>query len=150
VRLLTSNQPADAWELCKKWEHVCTYYLSRCFAVRPLQLPLSWCLVSSLPAIIPALVCLLAPLHSRFSGSLNLAHSHSTSLSLSLYHSLICHLISSAIRPTIVQSCLRISFHWVFTHAWLAFTSTLNLLTHLRKYFCHSHFILWGNLYRYR
>jgi len=60
-------------------------------------------------------------------------YSHFTSLSWSLYHSY--HLISSAIRPTIVQYCLRISLHRVFTLAWLAFTGTVNLLTHLRYYY---------------
>jgi len=66
-------------------------------------------------------------------------YSHFASLSLSLYHSY--HLISSAIRPTIVQWCLRISLHWVFTLAWLAFTGTLNVLTHLR-YFFSSHLLI--------
>jgi len=56
-----------------------------------------------------------------------------------------------------IKQCLMIALRGlVMVHlAWLAFTGTLNLLTHLRYYFyenifCHSHFILWGNRYRYR
>jgi len=48
------------------------------------------------------------------------------------------HLISSAIRPSIVQQCLRISLHRVFTLAWLPFKGTLNLFTHLRYYYLIS------------
>jgi len=75
---------------------------------------------------------LLAPFHSRFSGSLNLAlfSFHITIIiTVSL---LISHFISYT--AYYFQKCLRISLHWVFTFAWLAFTGTLNLLTHLCYY----------------
>jgi len=79
---------------------------------------------------------LLAPLHNRFYGSLNLAlFSFHITIIITVYHSY--HLISSAIRPTIVQCCLRISLHRVFTIAWLA-AGTLNLLTHLSYYYLIS------------
>jgi len=79
---------------------------------------------SSLPPIIPALV-LLAPLLSRFSGSLNLAL-FSFRITIIITVSLISHFIYRPIRPTIVQWCLRISLHQVFTLAWLALAGTLN------------------------
>jgi len=102
----------------------------------------------------PALVCL----HLYIVGSmvhLTWFYSHFTSLSLSLYHSY--NLISSAIRPSIVQWCLRMNLHRVFALAWLALYksphSSSLLFSRLISYviiFCHTHSMLWGNRYRYR
>jgi len=82
---------------------------------------------------------LLAPLHSRFSGLLKLAlfSFHITTIitvslisshiiSYHLLYGLLCSIVSENKPPS------------SFTHAWLAFTGTSNLLTCLRYYYLIS------------
>jgi len=99
---------------------------------------------------------LLAPLHSRFSGSLDLAlfSFHITIIiSVSLisshficYTAYYCSIVSENKPPS------------SFTPAWLAFAGTLNRLTHLRYYYLISSYVnifvtlisfIWRNRQRY-
>jgi len=101
---------------------------------------------------------LLAPLHSRFSGSLNLAlfsfHINIV-ITVSLisshfcYTAYYCSIVSENKPPSSFHSCLA----GFYRHSNSLHSSSL-LSTHfISSYvniYCHSHFILWGNCYRYR
>jgi len=107
----------------------------------------------------------LVYLHLFIVGSL--VHStwlyfHFTTLSLSLYHSY--HLISSAIYGLLlfnsvweIENKPPSSFHsglvGFYRHSKSPHSSSLlfsHLISSYVNIFCHSHFILWGNCYRYR
>jgi len=100
----------------------------------------------------------LAPLHIRFSGSLNLAlfSFHITIIvTVSLisshficYTAYYCSILSDNKPPSSFHSCLG----GFYRHSKSPHSSSL-LFSHLISsyviIFCHSHFIMWGNLYRY-
>jgi len=101
---------------------------------------------------------LLAPFHSRFSGSLNLAlfsiHINIiitvslTSSHFICFTAYYCSIVSENKPPSSFHSCL-VGF---YRHSKSPHSSSL-LFSHLISsyviIFCHSHFILWGNRYRY-
>jgi len=115
---------------------------------------------SSLPPIIPALVCLhlyiVGPLvHSTWLYSHFISHhyhyhciTHIISFHL-LYTAYYCSIVSENKSPSSFH-CYLVGF---YRHSKSPHSSSL-LVSHLIfsyvNIFCHSHFILYGNRYRYR